>query len=372
METVQLPVWLDPARIDADMPPETRSALGLDPTSLEYTETSGSREIPLDYRAFRSVHCQAEIDATRETMFQLTANATTPRIERMLGCRQHAHFYRQKSTGTVKVLAAACRDRWCVFCAQARAGEIGEQIAAWLPTVKRPRFVTFTLRSSNAPLSHQINSMYNAFRAFRKDPLTAAAVRAGVWCFQVTYNPERKQWHPHLHCLLVGTWHEQGWWSDQWKRITKGSYVVDLRSVRQGKREAQYVARYAARPVNLRDLPAEVRAEAVNAFHGRRLFGMWGKPPERPEIKKTPLDMNDWEWLASWREIVEQRQTDINAATIWQAWREKLALAPALVPPNPLLECDTRPKPPPPAPRPQAGLFPTETGFHVYPIGDRT
>lgn len=355
MET-ESPYWLDPARIDADMPPETRAALGIPSSSLEYTETSVPREIPVDYREFRSIHQTRELQATKETLEQILGTSDHPRMARLLSCRKHAHFYRQKSTGKVKVLASACRDRWCPFCGSARSGEISTQVQEWLGKVHHPRFLTVTLRSSNAPLSEQINAIYNAFRKFRLDPLVAPHLKAGIWCFQVTYNVERCQWHPHIHALIIGQYASQVWLSERWKKASHGSFVVDIRSVRNAKEEAGYVARYAARPARLSDLPEQVRAEAVNAFHGRRLFGTWGKPPEGVKITKTKMDMTDWQWLASWREVIETMSFDTRMFTIWAAWRDQLEILPEFVPPDPDIQV-----------RPIPVVKPTENGFKFYP-----
>jgi len=51
-----------------------------------------------------------------------------------------------------------------------------------------------------------------------------------------------KGW-PHLHVALRSPWIDQVWLSEQWKELT-GSFVVDIRVVRQVGNVAKYLAKY--------------------------------------------------------------------------------------------------------------------------------
>lgn len=265
-----------------------------------------------------------------ETLIALQPMVTGRRIERYIRCREHAYFYRHKETGTVHVFSSACRDRTCPFCASARSAEVAEQITEWLKGARHPRFLTMSIRSSNAPLASQIDHIYQSFRRLRLQPDFKSALRAGCWFFQVTFNQERQQWHPHLHCIIVGKWRKWDHWVEAWRKASKGSFILDIEPIKDQEEVASYVSRYAARPYRLAGLSLERRKEVIWAFQSRRLFGTWGPKPERPKVAKKPLDMGKWEPIGSWSYIMWASSHDARARAILEAYKLRKPLEPGL------------------------------------------
>jgi hypothetical protein len=138
----------------------------------------------------------------------------------------------------------------------------------------------------------------------------------------VTYNHERKQWHPHLHCVIVGKWAKWEFLREQWRIASKGSHVIDIEPIKDPQETAKYVARYSARPYRMKGLELEQRKECITAFASRRLFGTWGPKPERPSVKKVKVDLGNWEPIGSFAYVHYCNHVDLNARLIMDAWKK--------------------------------------------------
>ena len=250
------------------------------------------------------------------------------RMSLLSKCRTFAWFARSTETGRVHVCSNSCRQRWCPICSSSKANYIVKSLAPWVKTIKNPRFLTLTLKHSNAPLQIQISNLYKHFRNLRRDKQFKQYVKAGIWFFQVKLSKRGDQWHPHLHCLIQGKYMPQEWISRKWLKITKTSNIVDIRAVKNKSEVAKYVARYCARPAKLSKFPPSLRQEIFEGLHGRRLCGKWGNlkeislsPPKYvPETKYTRL--------GTWSTILSLKTTSAFARQIVKAWFEKLTIPP--------------------------------------------
>jgi len=299
-------------------------------TSVHTIETSVLSANWPTYRDYRISYCAEEYQATLEMYSDLDIKHDKNRVELLTKCRRYAWFARSAETGQVHVCSNSCRQRWCPICAGGRSNYIVKSLEPWTQKVKHPRFLTLTLKHSNAPLFHQIDTLYRHFRNLRRDKQFKKYVSGGVWFFQVKLSDRSDQWHPHLHCLIQGKYLPHEWISRKWKRITKTSNVVDIRAVRNKSEVAKYVARYCARPTQLSKYPLELRQEIFEALHARRLCGKWGtakgislSPPKFvPEEKYTRL--------GSWSTIHSMRATSSEARLIVKCWLEHLCIPPGI------------------------------------------
>lgn len=177
-----------------------------------------------------------------------------------------------------RVRAAHCHDRFCVPCSTARSRLIAANL---IPKIakRRSRFLTLTLRHSNLPLAAQIDKLYQSFRRLRRTKLWLRTVDGGCSMLECKYNAEKDEWHPHLHCLVVGNYVPHSDLREQWHRITGDSYIVDIRMVRDDAHAVNEVCKYASKPMT-RGYAANTErlCEAIVALKGRRLvltFGEW-------------------------------------------------------------------------------------------------
>lgn len=250
------------------------------PTSVHPQETTGS---PLSYSSYRKsqlIPVQAEYDATSRAYNSIDRRDRRFRNAQLGSCRLDAWLAVQKETRRVIVLSQSCRLRWCPLCSQNKSHHIAEGVTAWVRQYSHPKILTLTLKHTEDSLDLQITRLYACFRTLRKQKYYRTAIHGGIWFFQVKWIQESSSWHPHLHCLLDSEFIPHEYLKSTWKAVTGDSDIIDIRVIRQAKTAAEYVARYAARPAQLRNMPDDKAVECVDALHSRRLCGKWGTASE--------------------------------------------------------------------------------------------
>lgn len=199
------------------------------------------------------------------------------RLLRFRCCGDAAWVFRSNADPSrLKVCCDSCRDRWCRACQRDRSRIIAANLRERLKDAS-VKLVTLTLRHRFQPLRSQVDRLLESFRTLRKKPLWTDSIEGGVAFVEVTYNPETNRWHPHLHILCVGTWLSQSTLSATWDQITGGSFMVDVRRVRDIDQVAAYVVKYATKPMNaeLYRHPAKL-VEAMRALQSRHLCMTFG------------------------------------------------------------------------------------------------
>lgn len=144
--------------------------------------------------------------------------------------------------------------------------------------------------------------------------------RGGIWFFQLCFNPKTNEWHPHLHCIIDSDYISHNHLSRQWLRITTDSKVVDIKTVRDPKTVASYVARYAARPSNLVNLPSGHGIELVTSMHGRRMCGTWGNARCISLRPHKLADADKWQRIGSYTTVLATRHVDERSEAILKAY----------------------------------------------------
>jgi hypothetical protein len=148
---------------------------------------------------------------------------------------------------------------------------------------KKLRFITLTLQSKPSDrLADRLDEIYKCFRYLRASRLWEECVSGGVAFLEITRGKRRDRWHVHLHLLFEGKYIDQDKLSTTWCNITRGSFRVDVRAVRDGG-GVNYVTKYATKALNSDMLANDDHLdEAVMALKGRRLcfcFGDWYGTP---------------------------------------------------------------------------------------------
>lgn len=165
-----------------------------------------------------------------------------------------------------------CRDRLCPLCAHARSGQVTERVLVATRDADALRFLTLTVAASNEPLRDQMDRLTARYKALRKTDEWKAHVRGAIATIEVTLNAETGKWHPHLHVLADGTFWDQRSISRTWERVTGDSPIVYIEAVRGRGKVAKYVAKYAAKPGDIAQWPAEAINEYAAAIHRRRML----------------------------------------------------------------------------------------------------
>lgn len=240
--------------------------------------------------------------------------------EKLDDCRSRAWFVRNKDTGDVRVAAKQCRLRWCFHCSEAKQQFITNAISPWWKAAKEPKLLTLTIKSNDDPLSVQTKFLYHCFTKLRQRKFVKDKIRGGVWFYQVTYNKETRQWHPHIHVLIDSPYLDHSELKVAWKKITMGSTIVHIRLVHDPEKTLAHNARYAARPVALLSIPEYRWGEMFEAFDGRRICGTFGTAKEISMRPQKPDDSDKWVSVGGFKTVLMCRDMDEDARAIWRAW----------------------------------------------------
>lgn len=179
-----------------------------------------------------------------------------------------------------KRVPIGCGHRLCPLCSRRRAARIAGRLAEQLPS-HPTRLITLTLRSSDAYLGLQIDELWRAFDALRRTKQWKSRVFGYVGVVEVTWSPERRQWHPHIHVVCEGKYFDQRELSELWMAASRGSSIVHVSLIRRKEAAAQYVAKYVSKPwSNQASLDDRVLDELVESMAKRKLImagGRWRK-----------------------------------------------------------------------------------------------
>lgn len=224
-------------------------------------------------------HSGWERDRTNVVRAMLVADCSLSMCHRFRECGTSAWVVEDREKpGNYGVAGNYCKSRWCVPCSVARGRVVSNAIFERIES-KVVRFITLTVRSDKAPLKDALNKLYDAFRRLQRTNLWRKCVDGGVAIVEVKRNFAKESWHPHLHCIVEGRFIPQKVLSEVWHSLTKDSFIVDVRLVKNAGVAARYVTKYVSKPLQkeiYRHIPSLV--EAIQAMHGRRAlitFGDW-------------------------------------------------------------------------------------------------
>lgn len=219
--------------------------------------------------------------ATRARVYTALRDISTsdPVLKAFEKCGSHAYVLRSDTDPPrYKAAGSACHHRLCLPCAQARSQTIALNVLSHLGS-SPVRFLTLTIRHDHPSLTDAIDHLYDSFARLLRQPWWQKRVTGGVAFLEVPRSTEQPAWHPHLHVLVTGAFLPKPDLREQWAACTRGSYVLDISLVRDHGKVAQYVTKYASKPLHgtiTRDVT--LIAELACALHGRRLlrtFGTW-------------------------------------------------------------------------------------------------
>jgi len=290
-------------------------------TLVHTKETSGRFPAELSYQDYKIRSCKETWERAKKLYTFIDGRDCLARTRNLEACRTRTFFAINSETKTVKVLSNACKLRWCPICQRATKANIAWQTENYIEHVKRPKFLTLTLKHSEEDLRYQIDTLYDFFKKYRKAKLLKKNVRGGIWFFQVKKNKTTGLYHPHIHILLDCDYIPQKQLAGLWLKITGDSNIVDIRAVHNAKKSADYVARYAANPAELKDLDFESLVVIFDALHGRRICGTFGNAKKISLRAKRPADESGtWLKIADWELIVRAGRNDTMSKAVVKSW----------------------------------------------------
>lgn len=171
-----------------------------------------------------------------------------------------------------------CGDRLCKPCGRARAARGRRAIAALVGT-DPARLITITQQAKDEDLADALNRLYESFKRLRRSRIWLDAVVGGVAVCEIKRGARSGWWHVHLHCLAVGSYLGQRELSEAWRQASGGSFIVDVRAIRDPEKGIGYVCKYLSKGFDSSCYSSHSDlCELVVALRGRRLliaFGSW-------------------------------------------------------------------------------------------------
>ncbi len=201
-----------------------------------------------------------------------------------------------------RIAGSCCHDRFCVPCATERSCIIAHNVIEIIGK-REVRFLTLTIKTHSEPLTEQLDKLYASFQRLRRRAIWTRAVTGGVAFLELKWSERGQRWHPHLHCLIEGTWIDKKLIQRSWREITGDSFVVDIRRPEGLSSVTDYVTKYASKPLNNSFATDEALLdEAVVALRGRKLcvtYGRW-----RGKLLTTTPPEGSWENVGSLERMI--------------------------------------------------------------------
>ena len=225
------------------------------------------------------------------------------------------------------IQASFCRCRLCVMCQWRKSLAMYHQVITLVHAHKNryksdiPLLLTLTVPNvAGEELSSCLDDMQVAFRKLMDRRGVKRAVRSWFRGLEVTYNRERRDYHPHYHVLLLvpdgyfkyerGLYIERDCWLELWQESTGNDEItqVDVRRVKKRSHKggiesvSAEVSKYATKPSSyVRKLSGgEFEADSVvvetlhKALKGRRLVGFGGLFTKlRKELRMADVENAD-------------------------------------------------------------------------------
>lgn len=262
------------------------------------------------------------------------------RLLRFQNCGAYAWVLRNRADPTVlRISASHCHDRMCKPCQRARANALVHSVMSHVPR-SRLRFITLTIRHNRLPLALQLQKLTIAFRTLRRTALWRRATQGGIAFIETKRSSDNSFWHPHLHVIHEGGYIPHRALANTWRRLTRDSFVVHLRTVTQPQTVAKYLTTYANKPYDstITHHPT-LLIEVIRAFRNRRTvftFGTW----RHLALRGTTYSPDEWQAIRPLFEILSLASIgDPDAVAILAALRRNV---PCLTENH-----DQYPKPPP-------------------------
>lgn len=258
--------------------------------SSVHTHSTSSPKPPIgDFRA-ESVNLVALLHRRLLTVYKYIHDRGGHNLAKQYSrCRTDAWVVQHEQTLELRVASRKCNQRWCPMCQKTKRWIITNSVKEWASRQKHLKFVTFTLKSSDASVELQTERLYDSFKALRRTSFFKNKVRGGVWFFQMTVNKSTGLWHPHIHVLVDADYIPKRLLKCAWKKITFDSHIVDIKKVDNPEKASEYVARYATIPADLLKCSVSQGAALVIGLKGTRMCGCFGTA-KGLALRPKPLD----------------------------------------------------------------------------------
>lgn len=219
-------------------------------------------------------------------------------VQNVKTCGEYLHFIKN-TDGSLKLYQAYfCKNKLCPMCNWRRSMEYSYQtskiVNEAIKQVPKGRFLFLTLTIKNvlgSDLNGALTQLTKSFDRLFKRKKVQKNLLGYLRSIEVTYNEEKKDYHPHIHVLLFvkssyfknsDNYLSQEEWSVLWKQSLKVDYtpMVDIRLVKNRGKGLHGViletAKYPTKPFKLSLENAQVVDDLYNGLYRKRQLGYGG------------------------------------------------------------------------------------------------
>jgi len=228
-----------------------------------------------------------------------------------------------------KVSGKYCKNRWCLVCNSIRTAQLMEKYLPELDSWENKHFVTLTIPNVEAPdLKASIELMQFIFNRIKKR-ISKRAERGkgeslkGIRKLEVTYNPERNDFHPHYHVILNSRENAaflHRYWLKEYNRMyfssVWGKASFKAQDVRKAdEKSTRELFKYFTKVISGKEkgkrmIYADAMDVMFNAVKGKRVFQNFGF-----KVKDRPL--SDEERAEKLKEAKERKEAYAVAHYEW-------------------------------------------------------
>ena len=256
-----------------DQTPEAPHA-GL--TSVHPSETNPH---PLDVQSQAQHRLHAGVKEERRKVIDAFISSNKPTLikrSRKLGLCGVSPVVRLERGRRPALCPGRCRDRLCPLCSRLRGQQVRHRVKALVAKANSVRFVTLTMKKSDEPLGQRIDALLKSFSMLRRRTFWKERCKGGLFVVETTRGRKGEHWHVHLHVLVEGDYIAQSALKAEWKAVTDGSEVVDIRACHDRGKAVAYVCKYVSKGTEISEWGEETLCDYAEGVHRRRLMGTFG------------------------------------------------------------------------------------------------
>lgn len=200
----------------------------------------------------------------------------------------HKRFRRKRCDGNhdwavVDAKNKPCSQRICPHCAHRRSKILAARTQELLSGKDRLRYAVLAERNSTS-LQAGVDSLWKAWTRLRRSVCWKRKVKGCIVALEVTYNVDKKTWHPHLNVLMEGEYFPFEELNKAWIKATEGNGRTSrIQAAERGVEHEllKYTLKVATRDKETNELvllfeqPAALD-EFLSSIYGFRLLRSYG------------------------------------------------------------------------------------------------
>lgn len=172
----------------------------------------------------------------------------TKKADRVRMCSNLLEFGVDGDENKTLINANFCRDRLCPLCSWRRSIKVYGQVKTVIDQVDsnlKPLFLTLTIKNCTADeLENTIDHFMKSFKRFTNDRKFKRICKGFFRALEITYNNEKKTFHPHIHMVIyvdqsyfdkaLDNYMHTSDWAKLWGKKLRVDYVpiTDVRVVK--------------------------------------------------------------------------------------------------------------------------------------------